>query len=50
MLNGDHGDNDGVRLAEIVDNGWAPGQDTQGQRHVLAELCHFLEGRYYVVR
>jgi hypothetical protein len=43
-------DSGGPRLAEIVDNGWRPGQDTQGQRHVLAELFHFLEGRYYVVR
>jgi hypothetical protein len=45
--NGDSGD---VRLAEVVDNGWAPGQDSQGQRHVLGELFHFLEDRYYVVR
>jgi len=49
-LRGENGDNGGARLAEILDNGWAPGQDTQGQRHVLAELFHFLEGRYYVVR
>jgi hypothetical protein len=49
-LDAENGDNGDVRLAEIVDNGWAPGQDTQGQRHVLAELFHFLEGRYYVVR
>ncbi len=46
----ENGDSDGVCLAEIVDNGWAPGQDTQGLRHVTAELYHFLEGRYYVVR
>jgi len=49
-LDTDNGDSDGVCLAEIVDNGWAPGQGTQGLRHILAELYHFLEGRYYVVR
>jgi hypothetical protein len=49
-LDAENGDNGDVRLAKIVDNGWAPGQDTQGQRHMLAELFHFLEGRYYVVR
>lgn len=49
-LAGQNGDDDGVCLAEIVDNGWAPGQDTQGLRHVTAELYHFLESQYYVVR
>jgi hypothetical protein len=49
-LDADSGDNDGVCLAEIMDNGWSPGQDTQGLRHVLGELYHFLESRYYVVR
>jgi len=49
-LDTDNGGSDGVCLAEIVDNGWAPGQDTQGLRHILAELYHFLESRYYVVR
>ena len=34
----------------LRNNGWEPGQDTRGLRHVLAELFHFLEGRYYVVR
>jgi hypothetical protein len=40
----------GVRLAEIVDHGWEPDQDAQGLRRVSAELFHFLEGRYFVVR
>jgi hypothetical protein len=43
-------DNGGLRLVEILDNGWRPGQDSLGQRHVLGELFHFLEDRYYVVR
>lgn len=49
-LAGQNGDDDSVCLVEIVDNGWSPGQDAQGQRHVTAELYHFLENQYYVVR
>jgi hypothetical protein len=49
-LDAENGATGDERLAEIVDNGWETGQDTQGQRRVLAELSHFLEDRYYVVR
>jgi hypothetical protein len=49
-LGGEETDRGGTCLAEIVDNGWQPGQDTQGLRHVFAELFHFLESRYFVVR
>jgi hypothetical protein len=43
-------DRGGTCLAEIVDNDWRPGQDTQSLRHVFAELFHFLESRYFVAR
>ena len=49
-LRGREADSESACLAEIVDNGWSPGQDTHGLRHVFAELFHFHESRYFVVR
>jgi hypothetical protein len=49
-LGGEIDESSRVCLAEVVDYGWQPDQDAQGLRHVLAELFHFLDNRYYVVR
>jgi hypothetical protein len=40
----------GVKLAEIEDHDWEPGQDVHGLRPCQPELFHFCGGRYYVIR